>query len=103
MPQPLEIEITAEHATCLLRVAGEVDLATAPQLAAELAKIDGDVLVDLAAVTLLDSSGIGALVHAWKDLAASGRTLRTRSEQDIVWRTMQVSGVAHLLNPDRDE
>src|SRR5437763_15174478 len=47
----------------LITVAGEIDLATALQLAEYLAQFtDGPVTVDLSAVRFLDSSGMNALL-----------------------------------------
>ena len=102
MAQQLDIEVLAEGATCVVVVGGEVDMATAPQLDAALATVDGNIVVDLEAVTFLDSSGIGVLVKAAQRSQAAGHTLRTRSERDNVWRTLQVTNLADLLHPDRD-
>jgi stage II sporulation protein AA (anti-sigma F factor antagonist) len=79
-------------------------MATAPQLDAVLATVDGDgdVVVDLAGVTFMDSSGIGVLVQASQRARAAGQTLRTRRERDNVWRTLEVTNLAELLHPDRD-
>jgi anti-anti-sigma factor len=70
-----------------LRVAGEVDLETAPQLGAALDELvtatDGDLRVDCAEVAFIDSSGISVLVAAEQRLAGTGRklVLRDASEQ----------------------
>jgi anti-anti-sigma factor len=74
-------------------VAGEVDLATAPKLRAALMAITGDVTVDLARVSFMDSSGLGALVAARKHTADSGHRFTVRNESDLVERTMKLTGV----------
>ena len=101
MAEPLDIEILTEGDVCIAVVGGEIDMATAPQLDAALSGLDGDVIVDLAAVTFLDSSGIGVLVRASQRSTAAGHVLRTRAERDNVWRTLQVTNLAELFNPDR--
>ena len=56
-----------------LAVHGELDLATAPQLAERLegleAEADGPVLVDLSSCSFVDSSGIAVLINAAKACA----------------------------------
>ena len=65
--------ILAETATdtTTLRVAGELDLFTAPELNAALRDARGDVVLDLRDVTFVDSTGLAVLV-------AHRRTCRTR-------------------------
>lgn len=60
----------------VLAVEGDVDLQSAPALSAALADLQrehsGDVVIDLTAVTFLDSSGLGAIVTAHHAIAAAG-------------------------------
>ena len=102
MAESLDIEVRTEGNVCVVVVGGEVDMATAPQLDAALATVEGDVVVDLAAVTFLDSSGIGVLVKAAQRASAAGHVLRTRAERDNVWRTLQITSLADLFHPGRD-
>lgn len=50
----------------VVRVSGDVDLMTAPELSATLARMDrfSEVLLDLSAVTFLSSAGIDAVLAA---------------------------------------
>ncbi len=48
----------------MLAVQGDVDLATAPQLATALASRGPDVQLDLSECTFIDSSGITVLIEA---------------------------------------
>jgi anti-sigma B factor antagonist len=87
----------------VIAVSGEVDMATAPELAAYLRDhADRDVLVDLSNVGFLDSSGIGALLEGYNALADAGRVLRTTGERDNVRRVIEIAGVAGLLHGDDD-
>jgi anti-sigma B factor antagonist len=65
----LEMDRTfAIRALTVVRVAGEVDVASAPELDSLLEKLPAageDVVVDLTDVTFLDSTGLGVLVGAW--------------------------------------
>jgi anti-sigma B factor antagonist len=80
-------------------VVGEVDMATAPQLDECLCgHTDRDVVVDLSGVPFLDSSGIGALVHARKLIREAGHTLRVSGEQDNVRTVFRVAGLLDFLH-----
>jgi anti-sigma B factor antagonist len=90
-----------EPSRVVVEVAGEVDMATAPQLAeCLLDHQDTDVIVDLARVGFLDSSGISVLIHAYKSLQEKGHTLRTAGEQDHVLTVIKVCGLTELLHAD---
>jgi len=102
MAEHLNIEILQEGDTSVVVVGGEIDMATVAELEAALSGVDGDVVVDHAAVTFLDSSGIGMLVRASQRSTAAGHVLRTRAERDNVWRTLQVTNLTDVFHPDRD-
>jgi anti-sigma B factor antagonist len=83
-------------------VAGEVDMATAPQLDACLCDhADSNVVVDLSAVTFLDSAGISALVHARNLIQTAGHTLRVTGEQDNVKAVLKVAGLHDIFHRDQ--
>ena len=67
-PRPMEIHDTANDGTARLELRGELDIGTAPVLedAVDRALEDGcrEVVLDLGPTTLLDSSGLGALIRA---------------------------------------
>lgn len=84
----------------VVRVRGEIDVATAPQFAecVELALTKGTPLViDLAETTFMDSTGLSTLIRAHH---ASGRVKEAivlRSPCAAVRRTLDVSGVAEVF------
>jgi len=83
----------------LVTVAGEVDVATAPELAEYLAQFtDRPVIVDLSAVSFLDSSGLNALLAAHRHLERHQSKLTIRGATPIVRRVFEVSGFDALLN-----
>src|SRR3546814_16905205 len=74
--QPFAIEVGEPTADELdVRVRGELDMSTAPELSAALVKAgeggSGPIKLDLSGVTFLDSSAIGALISAGQELSAS--------------------------------
>ena len=95
------VTVTAGEAGPVIVVSGEIDLASAPYLGDALTgAIDtgqGPVVVDLAEVTFIDSTGLGALVFAHNRLAREERQLRLRSPSARVMRVVEVSGLGQLL------
>jgi anti-sigma B factor antagonist len=81
-------------------VAGEVDIDTAPRmrlaLAAALAAASR-VVVDLGAVTFMDSSGLAALIATHQKAAATGATLRLQHVPPLVLRLLTVTGMDSLF------
>jgi anti-sigma B factor antagonist len=70
----MEIRSSRTEGTAHLELHGELDIGTAPKLdeAVEQALDDGcrEVVLDLGPTTLLDSSGLGALVRAAREVDA---------------------------------
>jgi anti-anti-sigma factor len=85
-----------ESGHAVLEVAGEIDMATAPQLANALAGLlhqdDRVIVVDLSAVSFLGSSGLAALVYAHGALDP-GTALRIVASRREVRRAFAVTGL----------
>jgi anti-anti-sigma factor len=75
-------------------VAGELDVATAPELSRALARLDGEVTVDLRQATFADPCGLRVLLAA----QAGGRRLRVvRRGDGAVARLIALTGTEQLL------
>jgi anti-sigma B factor antagonist len=88
----------ADRAT--VYVSGEIDIATAPQLAAALDEAvggDRDVTVDLSDTTFFGVSGVNVLVAAHIDADRRGRTLRVTHADDVTSRLLELNGLRTLL------
>src|SRR3954451_46836 len=63
----------------ILHLSGELEIATAPQVRAALARAEefdpARIVMDMTGVTWIDSTGLAVLVAARKRLARSGRDL----------------------------
>ena len=84
-----------------LEVAGELDLAASSTLRAALADLadgDGDVTVDLSAVTFIDSTALSVLVHAHTESAAAGGRLIVTNPSPVVVRILHLAGLFTLLD-----
>ena len=85
----------------VVRASGEIDANTAPQLRTFLATMeastDGDVVLDVEEVRLVDSAGLGALVGAYKRVKQSGSQLVLRRPNAVVQRVLRVSGLDQVF------
>lgn len=93
--EDLDLEIEDTEAGHVIRVRGELDLASAPQLSAALEAAGGGpsapVVLDLAEVTFIDSSALRALVLAGRSLADSGRELQIGPRSEMVTRVLTMT------------
>jgi anti-sigma B factor antagonist len=90
------LDVRQSDAGTVVTVAGELDVATAPELAQALADADGQVTVDLSATTFADPAALRVLLAA----RADGVRLRVRSRSDgQVARLLALTGTETLLTP----
>jgi anti-sigma B factor antagonist len=83
-----------------VRLSGELDLATAPQLAGALAEVpDGTavVILDLSELTFMDSTGLHLVVSARARLAEAGCRLVLVPGGRQVQRIFEITGTKHHL------
>jgi anti-sigma B factor antagonist len=83
-----------------IAVSGEIDISSADRFAAAIdAQLpSGPVVLDLSAVSFIDSSGIRALVRLLRDPAEHSRELSIRPEfSDAVRMVFEVAGVLDVL------
>ena len=100
------VELHADGPGVLVRVAGEVDTATAPMLSGELDRardrFGGDVRVDLAAVTFFDSAAVCALLRAHGRLAERDRRLIVADPSPTARRVFELTGLIGFLQGTAD-
>ena len=96
-PHPFAVEVTSGPAGSVVRVAGELDVATVPDLDATLVALDGDIVVDLAALTFIDSSGLSGLVTAQKRAVRHGHSFVLRAPTGQVAKVLNVSGIDQMF------
>lgn len=93
--------ISVENGAAVLRIEGELDAGSLPDLRPALSGISGGqppppwVVVDLSALRLIDSSGVGAIVSLYKAVHAYGGSLAITGAQG------QPLAILRLLRLDR--
>jgi anti-sigma B factor antagonist len=98
----LGVGIKAEPEKLQVQVVGELDLATAPQLASCLRSLSADtgsLCLDLTRVTFLDLSGLRVLLDARRDAHARGAHLRIVAPSGACRRLFELTETEYLLNP----
>ena len=95
--------VTVEHdEDCtVVRVCGEVDMATSPLLrdAILIAETDTSLVVlDMRETTLIDSTGLSVLITAQIRLGEAGVALRAVIESPHVLRVMEITGLDRVLS-----
>lgn len=98
---PLRVAHTVIDGRHRITVAGELDAFTAPGLRAGIALAAGtEVLLDLAGVTFIDSSGLAMVVESHQRLRADDRRLVIVQPSAIVQRLLELSGLTSRLDLD---
>jgi anti-sigma B factor antagonist len=106
---PLEIDVQNSAERTLVTVSGELDAATATFLYDKLSDLEVDdvqhVVLDLAQVTFMDSTGLGVIVTEHKRLAHTDGSLTIFSPPSSVRRLFEITGLDGVLDvvPVNDE
>jgi anti-sigma B factor antagonist len=97
----IDVATPSTDGAVLVRPAGEIDSVTAPVL--RLALVSAlrppctRVVVDLAAVTFLNSAGLTVLAEAHRLARADGIDLTVRAASRVVVRVLRITGLWELL------
>ena len=85
----------------VMRVTGEVDVVTAAPLREELARHMGshqpDLIVDVSGVTFMDSTGLGVLVRAVRQVHERGGRMELVSDEEPVMELLRPTALADVL------
>jgi anti-sigma B factor antagonist len=101
---PVQLDLAqADHeGETLLQAHGEVDILTAPKLAATLDHIvrtgDGDVAVDLTETVFIDSAGLHVLLNTQRRLTRQDRRFRIICGPGPVRRVIEMARLLEALN-----
>jgi anti-sigma B factor antagonist len=89
-----------ESRTCLVRVTGDLDLASTGALENELRRLmssDQSVILDLEALRFIDSTGLGCLLRASEHSRANGGRLRMLNPTGQVKDLLELTQLRDVL------
>jgi anti-anti-sigma factor len=98
---PDEFAVTVEtprEGTIVVRIIGDLDLATSPRVDDTLSStVATHVVIDLADCTFLDSSGVRVLVEAVRDAPEGGRQVSLVATDTGIRRVLEITGVDTIV------
>ncbi len=98
---PLRVDTEARGETVVLVLVGELDPHTAPTLRDHLDAVVDDetttVVLDVAGLSFIDSSGLRVIIAAHKDMDGRGGHLILRSPTTTTLRLLEVTGLAEHI------
>ena len=102
-----ECQASREHDRVRLSLYGELDIAAAGTLDAELEQIESEapphILLDLRGLTFLDSTGLRSLIAADARAREQGRRLTLVRGPSVVQRVFEITGLEGRLEIVEDD
>jgi anti-anti-sigma factor len=99
---PLEIEVQQTESRTLVIIAGELDASTASYLYDALSDLElvdtRHVVLDLAKVTFMDSTGLSVIVTEHKRLSHVNGSLTIHSPPSSIRRLFEITGLTTTLD-----
>lgn len=93
----LKIDVVVEGGRVVCELTGELDSTTSPLLRTVLNdQLDAsqDTVIDLSAVSFIDSSGVGVLVGALRRFQETGHKLSLRGPNASLRRVLEMTGLS---------
>jgi stage II sporulation protein AA (anti-sigma F factor antagonist) len=98
----LYVDVSQEGGVVVTTVRGDLDIASADKLSATLDNVPAEerVVLDLAAVDFMDSSGLAVVLRQSMRRRDAGGTLHIRRPSASVQRLLVFCCLEHLLEPE---
>ena len=99
MPDDFDVQIDmVPGGAVVIRVSGELDLASVHRLEDVLTTVSADpTVINLSGCTFLDSSGVRALANAGREVSESGRRFALVTADPGLLRILEITGVDNML------
>lgn len=99
------LTFTRDSGAVVVGVKGELDCATAPILEERLSDLLSDqgnlrIVLDLADMTFVDSSGLSVFITAYRHLCERGGLLSLRRPTESTLRVLEITGLDRILSID---
>jgi anti-sigma B factor antagonist len=94
---------TEDDGTVIVAPSGDLTVYSLPRFRDQLVKLTGDgpaslrLVIDLDAVTFLDSTGVGVMVAAWRRLEHGGGRFAIACGREDILRVLTVMGLTGLF------
>lgn len=96
-----ELAVSGPSGVPVLRVGGEIDVASAPEFHAAVSDLIGQgakvVIVDMSDVSFIDSTGLGVLVSAEIEMREEGIDLRLVVTRPQITRLLELTGLDEVF------
>lgn len=100
----LDIRVEERGSWSILRLTGDLDLATSPNLREAIIRLIDEgtrqIVVDLSALEFMDSSGLGVLVAALKRVRENGATLNLVAGGEKILKLFRITGLLQVFRID---
>lgn len=100
-PGELHVSVSGAEPEYEVRLLGELDMSTAPQLREELLRLVSDgatmVTVDLSELAFVDSTGLSVLITGLKRLRQQGGEMALRSPTPGTRRVLEITGLTEVF------
>ena len=97
-----EVSVTVADSAAAVRIKGELDCYTAPQLRSALLALAEDgvrhVTLDIGGVEFVDSTGLSVLVGGMKRLRDLGGGMAVKSPNDATRKLFEITGLHTVLD-----
>jgi anti-anti-sigma factor len=98
----MEITINEQSSQILITVSGDIEMMTIKEFKEKLLNAgqnaDKDIVIDLADVDYIDSSGVGVLISLMKLQKKKGKDLKIDRVSDKVLNVLKLSSLAVVFN-----
>jgi anti-anti-sigma factor len=102
--EPLQVDVTADGSEVVLVLRGELEPHTAPALRQRIDDTTDDsvqlLVLDVAGLRFIDSSGLRVIISAHKEMAARDGRLVLRAPTDTTRRLLDITGLADHIDVD---